>query len=740
MKSLTKIKKQKKTKLKSLLKKNNTSRNRFQKKTNKKYYNQFGGSIETAKKYFFKNYIATENPIRDDQKLRTYITENLQSIISAKEQEFEALQEAHTKNVQNIDKQIQKLTDDTIKAKKLIIKRDNIAKFNETSGAMKQIIENLKIGEIETIFEDSALLFECIITYLKSIDSKYIEYIDLFIKFYLNGSMGNPNSIENYGRLVDSVKDFEILKAHNMFTQKPENSNSNNYKEDEDKNINKFEGLTGDGDDYTFLESFLSKPKYSKFLDENKQSKIDADEAKKGATVIGEINNDNGSIKVYWLRTEAAAKFYGQKTKWCTAATEKNMFNEYNKQDRIYLINIKKGAQNVERYQLHALQSQFMNVRNEYANIDNFMDCVNEIDKEKEFTNWFLNTYPPKYSLSIDNTGLVLYTNHTINFINRYTAPKILVEKLTSLEFGNLFNLPLGDSLVNLNLQDLKFGRGFNQPLGDSLVNLTNLQDLKFGRGFNQPLGDSLKNLKELQSLIFGGGFNQPLDNSLENLINLQSLKFGFSFNRQLDNSLENLKNLQSLKFGELFDQPLGYSLNNLTNLQNLEFGYNFNQPLLISLNNLTNLEYLRFGDIFNQPLGNSLKNLTNLQYLRFGGSFDQTLDNSLENLRNLQSLKFEGNFDQLLGNSLKNLTNLQSLTFGDIFDQPLDNSLENLRNLQDLEFGYNFNQPLDNSLENLEKLQDLTFKGQYDHKDNLNSFLRNNPLIKERLKINYME
>lgn len=69
--------------------------------------------------------------------------------------------------------------------------------------------------------------------------------------------------------------------------------------------------------------------------------------------------------KVYedsdWLilipKTEEAAKYYGKGTRWCTAATNNNMFQYYNEDGPLY-ININKKTN--EKYQFHFESEQFM--------------------------------------------------------------------------------------------------------------------------------------------------------------------------------------------------------------------------------------------------------------------------------------------------------------------------------------------------------------------------------------------
>lgn len=70
---------------------------------------------------------------------------------------------------------------------------------------------------------------------------------------------------------------------------------------------------------------------------------------------------DDANVRVIVPEDEAAACFYGQGTRWCTASTHgSNMFSHYNKQGRLYIILPKKPNYTGEKYQLHFPSGQFM--------------------------------------------------------------------------------------------------------------------------------------------------------------------------------------------------------------------------------------------------------------------------------------------------------------------------------------------------------------------------------------------
>lgn len=78
----------------------------------------------------------------------------------------------------------------------------------------------------------------------------------------------------------------------------------------------------------------------------------------------------DAELLVVQLLDETAAKFWGQSTKWCTAAQRNNMFDFYHKQGPLYVIIPRKDSAN--KYQLwwaktNVYNMQFMNVKDEPA-------------------------------------------------------------------------------------------------------------------------------------------------------------------------------------------------------------------------------------------------------------------------------------------------------------------------------------------------------------------------------------
>jgi Leucine-rich repeat (LRR) protein len=558
------------------------------------------------------------------------------------------------------------------------------------------------------------------------------DYIDWVIKSYTNNTFGNPSSLENSGRFKDSITKYNILKENT-------------------KNLKPLANITG----LINLEEFLSSP----------EIEIQFQDVTEG------INDkifllETDKIKIIIPTTEAGAKYYGKKTKWCTASVEDNRFNYYNGLGPIYIIQSKSDIKT--KFQLSVQDDQLMDIKDDPVSIE----FIKSVFKDDILNKWLdtiweiehLEQYK-KNKTSLKLNGLEIFKINTTQIKNLFS--KIIEVK--ELNIGVHTSQQLGDSLKNLinleklffefkedefgdllkglnNLKTLTIKGGFEKSFGHSLYDLTSLETLKITGKFNQPLNDSLNNLINLKSLYLQSIFDHPLNDSLKNLSKLKILKFGFQFNKSLDDSLSKLVNLESLYLSSDFNYPLNDSLKGLNKLENLKLGGNFDYPLNDSLYDLKNLKTLECSYHFNQELGDSFKNLQNLECLSFGFSFKNEIDDSLKYLPNLKTLNVGSKNDSWFFRSIKvpsletltlgsnnwsfrekNIPNLKSLTMiGESFiphidlkkleslsllenvNKSLGKSLNLLTSLKTLIIGGNFDYPLHDSLNNLEQLETL--------------------------------
>ena len=142
----------------------------------------------------------------------------------------------------------------------------------------------------------------------------------------------NENRAEDLDRVGQDLQAFEANKA------RIQNKDINAYKS--------FQDL------FDVIAPFLQPKKKSK------EDLAKEKEAAKLAKIKGDI------ITVYsgsegWIRiptTAEAAQFLGQNTRWCTAASKSNMFDYYNKSDKLFVVYDKATK---TRSQLHIDSGQF---------------------------------------------------------------------------------------------------------------------------------------------------------------------------------------------------------------------------------------------------------------------------------------------------------------------------------------------------------------------------------------------
>lgn len=78
---------------------------------------------------------------------------------------------------------------------------------------------------------------------------------------------------------------------------------------------------------------------------------------------------EDGDMRIIIPQDTTAACYYGQGTKWCTAAANNNMFDRYNKAGEMYIIMPKKPSYPGEKYQFHFSSKQFMNEKDQRVNL-----------------------------------------------------------------------------------------------------------------------------------------------------------------------------------------------------------------------------------------------------------------------------------------------------------------------------------------------------------------------------------
>lgn len=115
----------------------------------------------------------------------------------------------------------------------------------------------------------------------------------------------------------------------------------------------------------------------------------------KGKDEVEQVYEDNQFI-ILVPKTEAASRYWGKGTNWCTAAdSESNMFNYYNKQGPLYILISKSNP--YEKYQFHFPSRQFMDAGNSPINVFQFTQSYPHIKA------YFANTIKDLDRTNVEN-------------------------------------------------------------------------------------------------------------------------------------------------------------------------------------------------------------------------------------------------------------------------------------------------------------------------------------------------
>ena len=155
------------------------------------------------------------------------------------------------------------------------------------------------------------------------------------------------NGLIKWEDVTSTLKDYlaKFFKLGIKKKLKPEHSDFNRYK-----------------DLKTFYDAVDTYPD----PDEEDQKKQAEKEANKGEA---KLHYEDSTIRVIVPEDEAAACYYGQGTRWCTAGRTNNMFDTYNRKGPMYIIIPKNPRYTGEKYQLHFESYQYMDEKDEQISL-----------------------------------------------------------------------------------------------------------------------------------------------------------------------------------------------------------------------------------------------------------------------------------------------------------------------------------------------------------------------------------
>lgn len=151
-----------------------------------------------------------------------------------------------------------------------------------------------------------------------------------------------------------------------------------------------------------------------------------------------EILLDNNEVTVYIPKTKDASCYYGQGTKWCTAATRaENSFEEYNNEGSLYIIIGKDG----KKFQMHPYFFQLMDAEDSDYSI---VDLVIRYPTLKTLQ-------PVKYFLFLTavQQGNEIYVRRTIKDIDPTINENFAIKEASELGYTNIVRVLLADGRVD---------------------------------------------------------------------------------------------------------------------------------------------------------------------------------------------------------------------------------------------------------------------------------------------------
>lgn len=230
---------------------------------------------------------------------------------------------------------------------------------------------------------DNLQLVDIVLSQLERADpTKNKEYVQGLAKLYANGGLKMEDASST---LADYLTKFHKLKVKRMIP-----SPRNDFLR------------------YTSVGDFMS------VVDEYPDPDA-KEETNKGSAV--EYYNDE-QIRVIIPKDEAAACYYGQGTRWCTAAKTNNMFDGYNSSGPLYIVIPKKPRHPGEKYQLHFDSGQYMNEEDDSEGLANIAEWYPSIRKAfakqgKEFG--LLSLMPKEERDELTKQGKVYIKTHGVD-------------------------------------------------------------------------------------------------------------------------------------------------------------------------------------------------------------------------------------------------------------------------------------------------------------------------------------
>ena len=366
----------------------------------------------------------------------------------------------------------------------------------------------------------------------------------------------------------------------------------------------------------------------------------------------------DSKFKIVELLDEKAACYYGQATKWCTAATKgDNLFNHYRKDGPIFTVLVKKPSYQGEKYQFRYFPEFFIaDETDKEIKLEKFLEMYPNLKPvlEKIYIKLINNTHnfdflKNKQKLETDNIILVNYLNkhyemdnEQLVYIKNYMFPQhIQTNKFISFNKTQIIYKYNDTHILYINNNTAEILENTDITINDLSHSFENLTHLVIWDRIRYSIEDLPVTLTHL---IFKNKYYKNID-FLKQLPQLTHLEF-----TEIDKTIDYLpQTLKYLKLGNEFYQHVSILPRHLTYL---EFSYSciFNDTVDDLPDTLT---HLIFGYAFNKSVDKLPATLT---HLTFGYNFNQSVDKLPATLTHLT---FGHKFNQSIENLPNNITHL---------------------------------------------------------------------------------
>ena len=183
--------------------------------------------------------------------------------------------------------------------------------------------------------------------------TKQKKYTQTLARMYANGLI-------RWEDIGSTMRDY-LTKFHTLNLKKMIPSPRNDF--------NRYSDL---GDFYSVVDEYPDPE------EREKKSKGDAKEVYKDA-----------NVRIIRPEDVNAACYYGQGTRWCTAADSNNMFDRYNQEGPMYILLPTKATHEGEKYQIHPESGQYMDEQDRPIETQDLIDRFGE-----DFMAWLLKADP----------------------------------------------------------------------------------------------------------------------------------------------------------------------------------------------------------------------------------------------------------------------------------------------------------------------------------------------------------